>query len=89
MSSPLFLIVLVECLSLHGFLLQFVPQMPEEINGVHCFMAEPRRRRHRLRAGAPAAGVRPPEAARAEATGNAFIPSLLRARVNSKARANY
>lgn len=33
--------------------------------------SEPGRRPHRLRAGAPAAGVRPPEAARPEATGNA------------------
>lgn len=31
--------------------------------------AQPRRRPHRLRAGAPAAGLRPPEAARPEATG--------------------
>lgn len=34
-----------------------------------CLSAEPRRRPHRLRCGAPAAGLRPPEAARAEATG--------------------
>jgi hypothetical protein len=34
-------------------------------------VAEPRRRPHRLRGGAPAAGLRPPEAARPEAIGNA------------------
>jgi hypothetical protein len=44
-----------------------------KFNGEIWLMAEPRRRRHRLRAGAPAAGVRPPEAAGTEATGKAFI----------------